>query len=1182
MVYFDSSYSTANCTINTNISVKGISINAGYTGTVTQGAGYTVTVGSSGYSQADGTFSGGNSAITVNAIFTLSAGAFTSTTGTLKVGRMADNETFFQVASGATFTPGMGTVEFTPRQNGDVSDTFTIDVPSTLTLNNVVINGRPGGHNDLYTCSVTTASGDAIIAEGSLTHTDGYLEGSWHAKGNISVGSNADAGGGAITLNGTGNQTYSYSSGTGFAKLIVDKTSGTVSAEVGTTSVAISRFDLRAGSFSAPTGTFKVGRMADNDTIFSVATGSTFIPGTGTVEFMPQQKDGGLDTFTIDVNSSLTLNNVIVNGRQGGFGNTYICLVQTATGDEVIIDGTFTHTDGLLNGAWKPRGNVTINSTADGGTGTLTLTGTATQTITHSAGTPPQGNWTIDKTAGSAVLGTNLTLSGTNQRLIMTRGKLDLSSKTLTMSASGGGLDFQAGNSPDLAVTIADASTAGRITATGSVTGINNADLIIDVPGSAGAASYTIISNSTSFGSDTFSSVTMSSGVFGTVAYSSNSGKNITLNSVGTPTPTATPTATGTNTPTQTPTETATTTPTETPTATTTETPTTTPTQTPTTTPTETPTETPTDTPTHTPTHTPTLTPTETPTITPTSTPTDTPTATPTETPTLTPSSSPTSTPTITPTHTQTNTPTATPTTTPTTTPTATPTRGGPQGPALAANSSVLTDVDTGAGTMAVSFDLSWNYSWRLSSGVSNWDAMWVFVKYRKNGGDWQHASLSNTGHTAPSGSTIDIGLRDPASAYNISTNPGVGAFIYKSSAGFGTNNFNDIKLIWNYYQDGVRQGDSIDVQVHSIHMVYVPQGAFYAGDNAASVGSFRQGSADNDPWYIGSEGEISVTNSTGTTGGTGNEPTESVYYYTTDSAANDDSTGAAFAIPAAFPKGYNAFYVMRYELTQEQWRNFFNSLPTTGTARTNRDVTSSTNGGKGSDSLVDRNNLSWDSSSLSNSATTLDRNSPNGETYCNVPMSYLSWDDLLAYLDWAGLRPMTELEYEKACRGTATPVSSEYAWGTTNLTGATGFSNAGKVTEVPSNSGANVAYNTLVAGPARIGSFASLNYGNTSRELSGSSYYGAMEMSGNVAEMSVTLGSSTGRAYTGEHGDGGLDSSGAANVTNWPAAAGCGVRGGGWSDISGLLSTSNRTSAASGVSSRSPDRGARGVRAAP
>jgi formylglycine-generating enzyme required for sulfatase activity len=482
---------------------------------------------------------------------------------------------------------------------------------------------------------------------------------------------------------------------------------------------------------------------------------------------------------------------------------------------------------------------------------------------------------------------------------------------------------------------------------------------------------------------------------------------------------------------------------------------------------------------------------------------------------------------------------------------------------------------------MAVSFDLSWNYSWRLSSGISNWDAMWVFVKFRKNGGDWQHASLSNTGHTAPSGSTIDIGLRDPASAYDISTNPGVGAFIYKSSAGFGTNNFNDIKLIWNYYQDGVRQGDSLDIHVHSIHMVYVPQGAFYAGDNAASTSAFKQGSSDNDPWYIGSEAAMSVTNSTGTAGGTGNEPTGSVYYYTTDSSANDDSTGAEFTISAAFPKGYKAFYIMRYELTQEQWRDFFNSLPTTGTARTNRDITSSTNGGKNSDTLVDRNNLSWNSSSLNNAATVSDRNSPNGETYCNVAMSYLSWSDLLAYLDWAGLRPMTELEYEKACRGTATPVSGEYAWGTTNATAASGISNAGKVTEVPSNVGANVAASNLLSGPVRVGSFASLNYGGTSRELSGSTYYGAMEMSGNTAERAITVGDSNGRGFTGTHGDGALSSAGEADVSSWPTVSGWGTRGGNYLSSSNG-GTSDREYAADSVASRASVHGGRGVRNAP
>ncbi|MFN4897096.1 MAG: LamG-like jellyroll fold domain-containing protein, partial [Pseudomonadota bacterium] len=326
--------------------------------------------------------------------------------------------------------------------------------------------------------------------------------------------------------------------------------------------------------------------------------------------------------------------------------------------------------------------------------------------------------------------------------------------------------------------------------------------------------------------------------------------------------PTRTPTATPTVTPTQTPTNTATITPTITPTGTPTDTPTITPTITPTNTttdtPTNTPTNTPTTTPTDTPTYTPTRTPTNTPTDTPTNTPTDSPTTTPTETPTATPTDTQTHTPTITPTDTPTHTPTSTPTDTPTATPTATPTRGGPQGASLANERLLNYDINTGV--MELEFDLSWNYSWRLSTPPNNWDAMWVFMKFRANDGEWKHASLMDTGHTAPAGAAISIGLVDSSAPFNIDTNPGVGAMVYKSAAGFGTNTFNGIKLKWNYARDGVNLGDSIDMQVHSIHMVYVPEASFSAGDGSSTL-ALTQGSADSDPWQIASEGEISVTN---------------------------------------------------------------------------------------------------------------------------------------------------------------------------------------------------------------------------------------------------------------------------------------------------------------------------------
>lgn len=176
----------------------------------------------------------------------------------------------------------------------------------------------------------------------------------------------------------------------------------------------------------------------------------------------------------------------------------------------------------------------------------------------------------------------------------------------------------------------------------------------------------------------------------------------------------------------------------------------------------------------------------------------------------------------------------------------------------------------------------------------------------------------------------------------------------------------------------------------------------------------------------------------------------------------------------------------------------------------------------------------------------------------------------------------MTELEYEKAARGLDGAVNGEYAWGSTNYTAASGLNNSGKVNEVPSNALANIAINSLLTGPVRNGSFSSLNYGTISRELAGGSYYGALEMSGNVREPVVSVGNATGRSYTGSHGNGTIDSSGNADVSAWPTTSGYGVRGGSWGDVPERARTSDRNDATSEFATRSNLVGARGVRGVP
>jgi formylglycine-generating enzyme required for sulfatase activity len=480
---------------------------------------------------------------------------------------------------------------------------------------------------------------------------------------------------------------------------------------------------------------------------------------------------------------------------------------------------------------------------------------------------------------------------------------------------------------------------------------------------------------------------------------------------------------------------------------------------------------------------------------------------------------------------------------------------------------------DAGTGTAPINFDISWNNSWRSTDpgapAPNNWDAAWVFVKFRKNGGDWAHASLTDTGHTVPSGASLDVGLVDTSTSFNLSTNPGVGVFVYRSADGTGTFSKSGFSLNWKYTQDGVGVNDTIDIRIFAIEMAYVPTGAFFAGDNATSTASFRQGSSDTDPWYIGSESAITTGTQAGS--GTGIGETNSEYRYVSNSNGGEDTTGSAFTIPSEFPKGYQKFYIMKGEISQYQWVSFFNMLTTT--QKSARDVTAAS--GKNSDSLTFRNNVSW----ISGDATLPDRG--GGATYASVAMNYLSWAELAAYLDWAGLRPMSELEFEKAARGPYRAVSGEYAWGSTSITGATGVINEGLPNEAPS-AAANCVYNGGVQGPMRVGAMAA---GDATRIASGAGYYGAMDLSGNVWERPVTVGNSTGRGFNGaKHGNGVLTSSGNVDVSSWPGtnAVGAGFRGGYLNNSAFRARLSDRNSAAGTYTSRNYDYGGRGVRSAP
>lgn len=452
-----------------------------------------------------------------------------------------------------------------------------------------------------------------------------------------------------------------------------------------------------------------------------------------------------------------------------------------------------------------------------------------------------------------------------------------------------------------------------------------------------------------------------------------------------------------------------------------------------------------------------------------------------------------------------------------------------------------------------VEFDLSWENSWRISSGPSNWDAAWVFVKYRIDGNTWQHASLSQTNTNAPTGSIVEV-------VNNLA------AFVYRDADGSGNFDLENIQLRWNLPGNATTES-IIDVKVFAIEMVYIPEGPFYVGGTSGDeINKFHAGGfSTSTSFQITSEAALNISNSAGS------------LYYVGDTTNGGDQTGT---LSAAYPKGFNDFYLMKYEVSQGQWIDFFNTL--TEQQKVNLDITGVQ--GKNSDEEFIRNGISWIEGSGAAATTT----NPD------VPLNYVRTGFVNAYLDWAALRPMTELEFQKAARGPVLPKAGEYAWGSANI-GSTphqvfsaGFSSE-FINNLDENTGNAVWLETngSLSGPKRCGIMAA-SATNKSREETGGSYYGVMELSGNVYERCITVGNSRGRAFTGIHGNGVISNTGQGTVgPSWPDPAGTdgegyGYFGGSYPNATTFIRISDRNDAANSFSGTNGRIGFRGARTAP
>jgi len=357
------------------------------------------------------------------------------------------------------------------------------------------------------------------------------------------------------------------------------------------------------------------------------------------------------------------------------------------------------------------------------------------------------------------------------------------------------------------------------------------------------------------------------------------------------------------------------------------------------------------------------------------------------------------------------------------------------------------------AKTAAVTFDVSWENSWRHEV---NHDAAWVFFKVRPDdSSEWQPVRLAADRVKNPTGYSYDKTSLPPATAegpllYHLQgrkdfSKPGgleryrdffasdqsltplefvvpdgtdgfTGVFLRRAENGAGTVMTRGVTVLWDLQASkGIADPVKAQIRAFGIEMVYVPAGSFYLGSGGTEVNAFYSYSDDPTrslPYRVIGPGAIPTGRKAGRLWSGGASPED------------------GGEIPASFPNGYAAFYCMKNHITPRQYAAFLNTLPAAQAderyagherALPTKVGYTGTNGG------VSRKGTA------PNYTYEFWAGGPRGGAGCFA----ISWADGATYAAWAGLRPMTELELEKAVRGPREPWADEGSlsyWGVREL----------------------------------------------------------------------------------------------------------------------------------------------------
>lgn len=457
--------------------------------------------------------------------------------------------------------------------------------------------------------------------------------------------------------------------------------------------------------------------------------------------------------------------------------------------------------------------------------------------------------------------------------------------------------------------------------------------------------------------------------------------------------------------------------------------------------------------------------------------------------------------------------------------------------------------------TALITFPLSWEHSWRESE---SWDAVYLFVKYRRVGVNepWHHAYLKEDGHRVTGGGNVPAMEFLPVKTENInllrmdviyagnyqptqitSKQEVAGVFLFRRTPGNGNLNIPRVSLEWDFKQgdlnlyydvtvEDIRQG-KIEVSVQAVEMVYVPNGPYYLGDRISPYSFVSE--ECNSAFYVNTDDEVKVH---------------------IMGATADRGVLNRWVVPDLYPTGYTGFYTMKYEVSQEQYVNFLNRITYTDQKkRIGNDLDNLAPGqfafGK-KDVPNYRNGIILQERFRTHDTAVIFGFDLNGNDPINsdadgksVACNYLTPDDVRAYCDWAGLRPHSEMEYEKGCRQRNPAIGANdrsFAWGTPNFASlqawniSTVKNDNAEDEEVlianAANTGRMNGPKVHNLGPVRCGAFATET---SDIYKAGASKWGIMEMTGNLAE--IYYNARQGKNFNGEvFGDGNIWSS----VASW------------------------------------------------